>query len=111
MPKCIFCQIIKKEIPSKFFFEDNHLIVFHDINPKAPVHLLIVPKKHILSVNELEEKDSVLISKMVYRAKKTAKELGISKNGYRLVFNCGSDGGQAVGHLHLHLLGGKKLSF
>ena len=111
MADCLFCRIVKKEIPSKIFFEDEDLVVFHDINPKAPVHLLIVPKKHLATVNDLEEEDRTLAGKMILAAQKAAKKAKIAQKGYRLVFNCGQDGGQEIGHLHLHLLGGKRLIF
>jgi len=107
---CIFCQIVKKEIPSDFLFEDESLIAIKDIKPSAPVHILIVPKKHIESVNEIEETDVELIGRMIYRAKILAGEQGVADSGFKLIFNCGDDGGQVIGHLHLHLLGGKKLS-
>lgn len=106
---CIFCQIIKKEIPSPFVFEDEQMVAFKDISPKAPVHLLIVPKKHIESVAKLAEDDKILIGEMIWRAKILAEEQGIAEDGYKLVFNCGEHGGQVVKHLHLHLLGGEKL--
>jgi histidine triad (HIT) family protein len=106
---CIFCQIIQKEIPSEIVFEDEKLVAFKDINPKAPIHLLIVPKKHIESVAVLNEEDKSLISEMIWRAKILAEEQGIAKRGYKLIINCGEDGGQLIKHIHLHLLGGKKL--
>lgn len=106
---CIFCQIINKEIPSQFVFEDEQLVAFKDISPKAPVHLLIVPKKHIESIANLTEDDKTLVGEMIWRAKVLAEEQGIAKNGYKLIFNCGEHGGQLVKHIHLHLLGGEKL--
>jgi len=109
MPDCIFCKIIKKEIPSEVVFEDDDLVVFRDIEPKAKFHFLIVPKKHIESVNAIEEDETGLIGDMIYRAKLVAMENGFSESGYKLIFNCGRDGGQAVPHLHLHLLGGEPL--
>lgn len=106
---CLFCAIIKKEIPSEIVYEDIDLVVFKDINPKAPVHILIVPKKHIPTINDLAENDIELMGKLIYQAKIIAKEQGISESGYRLVFNCGRDAGQIVAHIHLHLLGGASL--
>ena len=106
---CIFCKIINKEIPSDFVDEDEDLVVFKDIQPKAKFHFLIVPKKHIESVNELGDEDTALVGKMIHRAKIIAKEQGFADRGYKLIFNCGEDGGQVVLHLHLHLLGGEKL--
>lgn len=111
MPDCLFCRILKKEIPSKPVFEDDKVYAFDDINPQAPVHVLIIPKKHIKSVNELEEKDCALLDAMFLAAKKIAKDRGVSKNGYRTVFNVGPDAGMAVDHLHLHVLGGRKLGW
>ena len=108
---CIFCKIINKEAPADIVYEDDNIIVFKDITPVAPVHFLIVPKKHILSINNLELGDKELISQLFLVARKIAKEQGVSETGYRLVINVGKDAGQTVDHLHLHLLGGKKLPF
>lgn len=109
MEDCIFCKIIKKEIPSNIVYEDEEIIAFKDIKPIAPIHILVVPKKHILSLVELEKEDEILIGKIYTVINKIAKEQGVSKSGYRVIVNCGQDGGQMVGHLHFHLLGGKKL--
>lgn len=109
MEDCIFCKIVKGEIPSKKVYEDEEILAFEDINPMAPVHILVIPKKHIKSVNELEKKDNNLIGKMFLVIKNIAKEKGIDKEGYRVVTNIGENGGQEVKHLHFHLLGGKKL--
>lgn len=106
---CIFCQIINKEIPTNFVFEDEQMVVFKDINPKALVHLLIVPKKHIESIAVLTKEDKNLIAEMIWRAKVLAEEQEIADKGYRLIFNCGEHGGQIIKHIHLHLLGGQKL--
>lgn len=106
---CIFCQIVDKKIPADIVFEDDKLIAFNDINPKAPVHILIVPKKHIATIDDIDESDKELIGELVYRAKLLAKVKRISENGYRLVFNVRSHGGQLVDHIHLHLLGGQPL--
>ncbi len=107
---CIFCRIIAGEVPGEIIYQDEQVIVFPDINPKAPTHLLIVPKKHIPSLAHLSEADSPLTGHMVNIANRMAKEKGISEGGYRLVVNCGEEGGQAVLHLHMHLLGGRRLS-
>ncbi len=107
---CIFCRIVAGEVPGEIIYQDERVIVFPDINPKAPVHLLIVPKKHIPSLTHLPEADSPLTGHMVNIANRMAKEKGISEGGYRLVVNCGEEGGQAVPHLHMHLLGGRRLS-
>lgn len=103
---CLFCKIIKKEIPSEIVYEDDSFISFKDINPKAPVHLLIVPKEHIPSVNHLKEENKELIGDLFLLAKKIAQEQGIKETGYKLLFNVGRGGGQIVDHIHLHLMGG-----
>jgi len=107
---CIFCNIINKKLPADIIYADKEIIVFKDIKPVAPLHLLIVPKKHIISINQLEVEDKELIGQLFFIAKKIAKEQNIFKTGYRLIFNIGPDAGQMVDHLHLHLLGKKKLS-
>lgn len=106
---CIFCKIINKDIAAKIVFEDENYICFHDINPAAEVHVLIVPKKHIKSVDELEISDKELIGQLLLTAKKVAEILNISQIGYKLVCNVGSGGGQVVEHLHLHVLSGKNI--
>lgn len=108
---CIFCKIVKKEISADIIYEDNEVMAFKDNIPVAPVHILIIPKKHISSANNLEPEDKKLIGQLVLIAKKIANEQGVSKTGYRLVINVGKDAGQTVDHLHLHLLGGKELPF
>ncbi len=109
MEDCIFCKIIKKEIPSNIVYEDSEIIAFRDINPQAPIHILVIPKKHIASLVELKEDDELLIGKIYTVINKIAKQEGIDKNGFRVIVNCGEDGGQEVQHLHFHILGGKKL--
>ena len=109
MKDCIFCKIIDKELPADILYEDNNVIVFKDIKPKAPLHILIVPKKHIPSINHLELEDKELIGEIFLVAQKMAKKQGVAETGYRLVFDTGKNAGQTVDHLHLHLLGGKKL--
>lgn len=111
MEQCVFCKVINKELPSTIIYEDDKVIAFKDIYPKAPVHILIVPKKHILSADHIEETDKELIGELFIVAKKIAKSQGVSETGYRLVFNVGRDAGQTVDHLHLHLLGGGKMPF
>ncbi len=108
---CIFCKIINKEIPAGIIYSDEEVVAFNDINPQAPVHIIIIPKKHIERVSELKESNSALVGKLVLVAKKLAEEKNISDSGYRLVFNCNKDAGQAVFHIHLHLLGGRKLNW
>ena len=107
---CIFCQIIAGKIPCEIIYQDEEAVAFRDINPQAPIHLLIIPKRHIPSLTHLSEADSPLIGHMVNVANQLAKKEGISEKGYRLVINCGEQGGQLVPHLHMHLLGGRKLS-
>lgn len=102
---CIFCKIAKKEIPSSFIFENENIFAFKDINPKSPIHILIIPKKHVGSVNDLDENKKDLIGEMMLAAKKIAKDQDIF-DGYKLLFNVGKKGGQIVDHLHLHLMGG-----
>ena len=111
MSDCIFCKIITGQIPSNKVYEDEYLYAFHDINPAAPVHLLIVPKEHIASANEINMQNSHIVAKVFELSSKLARDLGISKNGYRVVNNCGEHGGQSVSHLHFHMLGGRQLSW
>lgn len=106
---CIFCKIINKDIPAEIIFEDEELLVFKDIYPQAPVHILTIPKKHISTINDAKDSDLSILGKMMLKAKDIAKELKIDEDGYRLVMNCNENGGQTVFHIHLHLLGGKKL--
>ena len=104
---CVFCKIVKGEIPSTKVYEDEDIIAFNDINPIAPIHILVVPKKHILSIMELE--DEKLLSHIFKVIKNIAKEKGLDKKGFRVITNIGEDGGQAVKHIHFHILGGTKL--
>ena len=104
---CIFCNIINKAVPADVLYEDDKFVAFKDIKPSAPVHLLIVPKEHIASINDLDKKHGAMIGDMFLLAKKLAKEQGVS-DGYKLAFNTGRKGGQLVDHLHLHLMGGFK---
>lgn len=110
MDNCIFCKIINKEIPSDIVYEDDKILAFNDVNPQAPVHLLFIPKKHIKSIDQLEEKDIDLIGHIYYAISRLSEELGLEK-GYRVVVNTGQDGGQTVGHLHFHLLAGRSLQW
>ena len=107
---CIFCKIIAGEIPGDIVYQDDEIIAFRDINPKAPVHILIIPRKHIPSLDQMEESESALVGRMVAVANKLAGGEGVAQKGYRLAVNCGQEGGQLVPHLHLHLLGGRQLS-
>ncbi len=103
---CIFCKIVNGETPTRFLFENDTLVVFKDINPQAPVHLLIVPRKHIRSVNDLTDEDKKIVSEIIMTGRDMAKKEGVSEPGYKLLFNVERGGGQVVFHLHLHLLGG-----
>lgn len=103
---CIFCKIINKELPAEFVFQDDSLVVFKDINPHAPVHLLIVPRKHIRSVNDLGAEDEGVIAHMITVGKEMAADQSIARSGYKLLFNVERGGGQVIFHLHLHLIGG-----
>lgn len=109
MESCLFCKIINKEIPADIVYEDKDILAFMDIAPKAPVHILIIPKKHLANINEAGQTDRELSSKMIFVAKDLAKEYQLDQSGYRLVSNSGPDSGQIVSHLHFHLLGGQKL--
>lgn len=106
---CVFCKIAKKEMPATVAYEDDLLIAFNDINPVSPVHVLIVPKKHMVSLNDVGEADRGLLGHMLYVAAKIAREKGIHERGYRTVVNNGTEGGQIVMHLHMHLIGGAQL--
>jgi len=107
---CIFCDIVAGKMPSEIIYQDEEIVAFRDINSQAPTHLLIIPKKHIPSLAHLSEAELPLIGHMVNMANQLAKKEGISEKGYRLAINCGEQGGQLVPHLHLHLLGGRRLS-
>ncbi len=109
MPDSIFTKIINREIPAQIEYEDDDIIAFKDIAPSAPVHILIVPKKQISTLNDSGENDAALLGKIILVAAKIAKQKGIAENGYRLIMNCNADGGQTVFHVHCHLLGGKNL--
>ena len=109
MSDCIFCKIIHGEIPSTKIYEDDEFYAFKDLNPQAPVHFLVVPQKHITSLMELEESDSPLMGRLLYRAQLLAKQEGLGEGGARFVFNCKGDAGQTVWHIHCHVLGGKRL--
>ncbi len=106
---CLFCKIAKGDIPAKIFYRDDLVVAFDDIHPQAPVHKLIIPEKHISTLNDLTPSDTPLIGHMVYTAKMIAKELNISEEGYRLVMNCNAGAGQTVFHVHIHLLGGRQM--
>ncbi|MDI6785242.1 MAG: histidine triad nucleotide-binding protein [bacterium] len=111
MPNCLFCKIISKEIKSNTIYEDEKVVAFLDINPKAPTHILIVPKKHISTILEMEEKDKELIGHIYWVANNLAINNSINQEGFRVVLNCNKDAGQEVFHIHFHLLGGRKFSW
>ena len=108
---CLFCKIIAREIPASIVYEDESVLAFNDINPQAPTHLLIVPKRHIGTLNDLEPGDDQIVGELVRRAAAIAAERGISAAGFRTVFNTNRDAGQTVFHIHLHLLGGRILNW
>lgn len=108
---CIFCRIAAGSIPARIAYEDDTVFAFHDIDPRAPVHVLVIPRQHIPSTNELAAGHAELIGKLTLAAKRLAHELGVSESGYRLVMNCGGDAGQSVDHIHMHLLGGRPLKW
>lgn len=106
---CIFCQIVEKKIPAEIVYEDEEILAFRDINPVAPVHILLIPKKHIADISEINADDVDLIGRLHLVAGQIAQDLGIMEDGFRLVTNCKEHGGQVVYHLHFHLIGGRKL--
>ncbi len=109
MSDCIFCQIVEGKIPSKIVYEDDEMIAFDDIDPRAPVHVLVVPREHISTLNDMDASREGLLGRMVLAATGIAKERGVADSGYRILVNCNSDGGQVVFHLHLHIIGGRHL--
>ncbi len=108
---CVFCKIVDGSILAKVLLRNDHVVAFADINPKAPAHALIVPVKHIPSVTDIGPESAGLVGEMVKMANDLADQLGVAQSGYRLVINCGPDAGQSVNHLHIHLLGGRKLAW
>lgn len=108
---CLFCKIIRGEIPSKKVYEDEYVYSFYDIEPQAPFHALIIPKRHIASALEIDESNMDIVGRVYKAAAKIAKDNGIAENGFRIVTNIGKDGGQTVGHLHFHMLGGRSLQW
>ena len=105
---CLFCKIVTGEIPGDVVYEDDEIVAFNDIQPQAPVHILIIPKSHVASLNAIED-DAQVISRLAARAKLLAVEYGIAESGYRILMNCNAQGGQTVYHIHMHLLGGRQL--
>lgn len=111
MQDCIFCKIAKHELPATVHYEDDEVIAFNDIDPKAPTHMLVIPKRHIATMNAIEEGDEALVGRLQLVAAKLAKEQGFAEAGYRVVMNCNEDGGQTVWHIHLHVLAGRSLTW
>jgi len=109
MDDCIFCRIVKKEIPADICYEDEEILAFKDINPMAPVHILVIPKTHIASLNDIQPEHTFLLGKICTVLQQIAVQTGIAESGYRMFYNVGADGGQVVLHLHAHLIGGRKL--
>ena len=108
---CLFCKIIKGEIPSRKIYEDDDVFAFYDVAPQAPVHFLVVPKRHIATIMDMQPEDATLMGKMLYRAQVIAKELGLEESGARFVFNCKENAGQTVFHIHLHVIGGVNMGW
>ena len=106
---CLFCKIVARQLPSEVVYEDDSVLAFNDINPQAPTHVLIIPKQHVATVNDVADADASVFSTLVLRAREIAAVRGIATPGYRLLFNCNAAGGQTVYHLHLHMLGGRQL--
>ncbi len=111
MSETIFSKIINREIPADILFEDDEVLAFSDVNPQAPVHFLVIPKQAIATINDIQPEQAHLIGKMVLTAQKLAKEKGVSEKGYRLVMNCNEDAGQTVAHIHMHVLGGRSMTW
>ena len=111
MDNCLFCKIINGDIAAKKVYENEHIIAFNDIDPKAPVHILVIPKKHIRSINELNSSDINLAGEIILAAKKIAKDQGVNSKGFRVVFNTNDDGGQTVYHIHMHIMGGRQMQW
>jgi histidine triad (HIT) family protein len=111
MTDCLFCKLVNREIPTEIVFESDTVFAFKDIEPQAPHHVLIIPKKHIPTLNDLSAEDSGLVSELVLTATQIARELKIDESGYRTLFNCNDEGGQDIYHIHLHLLGGRQMAW
>jgi histidine triad (HIT) family protein len=111
MPDCLFCRIVNRDVPASIVYEDDHIVAIEDINPQAPTHVLILPKRHIASLEELKAGDDQLVGELVRRAAAIARDRGVAAGGYRTVFNTNRDGGQTIFHVHLHLLGGRAMKW
>jgi histidine triad (HIT) family protein len=111
MSDCIFCKIIAGEIPADIVYQDDLVIGFRDLNPQAPTHVLLIPRKHIATINNIEAKDEAIVGRLLSAAKQVAKQEGLAEDGYRIVMNCNEAAGQTVFHIHLHLLGGRNMTW
>ena len=111
MAGCLFCRIVAGEVPANLVHQDDRLVAFRDINPQAPLHVLVIPRRHVATLNDLSEADDDLVGEMVRRAAVIARDEGLGERGYRTVFNCHADAGQTVFHIHLHVLGGRALGW
>lgn len=111
MAACLFCELAAGRIPCRQVYNDNELFAFHDINPQAPTHVLVIPKRHVASAADLTDADEGMMGRLTLVAARLASELGLTASGYRWVLNCGSEAGQSVPHLHLHLLGGRRFAW
>ena len=111
MGDCIFCKIVSGDIPADIIYQDDDVLAFRDLGPQAPVHVLVIPKRHISTINDLQQGDAELIGKMYLAAKLVAKQEGMDESGYRCVMNCNDDGGQTVHHIHLHVLGKRQMTW
>jgi histidine triad (HIT) family protein len=108
---CLFCQIVEGQIPARMALQEDDVVAFHDIDPQAPTHILVVPRRHITSITDLAEGDDALIGRLVRKGRDLARENGLAERGFRLVFNAGDDAGYSVHHIHLHVVGGRKLAW
>ena len=111
MTECLFCMLAAGEIPASIVHQDDRLIAFNDINPQAPTHILVIPRRHIATLNDLQPEDDGLVGELTRRAASIAAERGLADRGYRVVFNCNAEAGQTVFHIHMHLLGGRRLGW
>lgn len=111
MDDCIFCKIVSGDIPADIVYQNDHVVAFRDLDPQAPTHILVIPRRHIARLNDLQESDADTIGQLVLAAAEIARQEGIAEDGYRTVLNCNDDGGQTVFHIHLHLLGGRRMGW
>ena len=111
MEDCLFCKIVNKEIPAELIFEDDRIVAFNDINPQAPIHILIIPKEHFASLNDVPEEKKDILGHILARARQIAQNIGIQESGYRIVLNTARDSGQEVFHIHFHMLGGRRMTW